>query len=82
MVLIQLEATVLGLGGGLMGVVIGWGALHLPGGVAANRRHCVDALCFPAGGGSSGHFDTSRTDCRSDSCVAWRPALSGGGAAT
>jgi len=29
MVLIQLEATVLGLGGGLMGVVIGWGALHL-----------------------------------------------------
>ncbi len=29
MVLIQLEAAVLGLGGGLMGVVIGWGALHL-----------------------------------------------------
>jgi putative ABC transport system permease protein len=29
MLLIQLEATVLGLGGGLMGVVIGWGALHL-----------------------------------------------------
>jgi putative ABC transport system permease protein len=27
--LIQLEAVVLGLGGGVLGIVVGWGALHL-----------------------------------------------------
>jgi putative ABC transport system permease protein len=29
LILIQLEATVLGLGGGLLGILVGWGALHL-----------------------------------------------------
>ena len=29
MILIQLEATVLGLGGGFLGVIVGWGTLHL-----------------------------------------------------
>ena len=48
LILIQLEAVVLGLGGGIVGVVIGWGALHLLAALPQTAEHCLDVLSFAA----------------------------------
>ena len=79
MLLIQLEAIVLGIGGGILGIGFGWGALHLLSKfpqTASVVSGMIDPITPP---GSPGHRRSLRPRRRRGPGLARRPPLPGGG---
>jgi hypothetical protein len=77
MILIQLEASVLGLGGGFLGIAV-WMVRPAPaGGPAANCQHRLGVFSSAASVGSSGHCRFGRADRRGASRMARRTTFTG-----
>ena len=77
LILIQLEAAVLGLGGGFLGIAVGWCALHLLAALPQTASIVVGVLSLAASGRSTGHCRSGGADCRSASGMARGAAFAG-----
>ena len=81
LVLIQLEALVLGLGGGIVGIALGWCALQVLALLPQTASIVSSSFPWQLSGGGDGHRCSGGADCRGASRMARRQTFAGGGAA-
>ena len=75
---IEFEAVALGLGGGLLGIGLGWCALRVLAALPQTGKFLCGVSSLAAACHGHGHRNAGRADCRSDPSVACRAALAGG----